>query len=229
LPRLSNFDDLDPLAAEPEVEVVVVPQGRALPRDADVILLPGSKATLADLACLRAEGWDVDLSAHARSGGTVVGLCGGFQMLGTRIADPNGIEGPTAEAEGLGLLDIATVIGGEKTLRFARGTAASGEAIAGYEMHMGETSGPALARPWLVLEDGRTDGAVSASGRIMGGYVHGLFASDAFRRAFLARLGVRSPGEPFAARVDSALDAIAGKLEESLDVDGLLALARSRI
>ena len=237
LPRLSNFDDLDPLKAEPGVEIVIVPPGKPLPRDADVVLLPGSKATLADLGALRAEGWDVDLAAHVRAGGAVVGLCGGFQMLGTRIEDPDGREGPPAKAEGLGLLDIATVIGGEKTLRPARGRAVWGgvmplgmhsEVIAGYEMHMGETSGAGLARPWLALADGRNDGAVSANGRVMGGYVHGLFASDAFRRAFLARLGARGAGEAFAARVDSALDAIAAKLEDSLDVDGLLALARSR-
>ncbi|MCC7016199.1 MAG: cobyric acid synthase, partial [Rhodospirillales bacterium] len=228
LPRMSNFDDLDPLAAEPGVEIVVVPQGRALPRDADVILLPGSKATLADLSQLRAEGWDVDIAAHARSGGTVVGLCGGFQMLGTRVADPDGLEGPPAEAEGLGLLEIETVIGGEKTLRPARGRASGGEDVQGYEMHMGETSGKGLARPWLVLDGERNEGAVSEDGRILGCYVHGLFSSDAFRRAFLARLGARATSEPFAARVESALDAIAAKLENFLDVDGLLALARTR-
>ena len=229
LPRLANFDDLDPLKAEPGVEIVFVPPGKPLPRDADVVLLPGSKATLADLGALRAEGWDVDLAAHVRAGGTVVGLCGGFQMLGTRIDDPRGIEGAPGGAAGLGLLDIATIIGGEKTLRPAHGRAvAGGEEIAGFEMHMGETSGAGLARPWLVLEDERADGAVSADGRIMGGYVHGLFASDRFRRAFLARLGVPAEGESFAGRVDAALNAIAAKLEDSLDVDGLLALARSR-
>ncbi|MEK7244425.1 MAG: cobyric acid synthase CobQ, partial [Pseudomonadota bacterium] len=166
---------------------------------------------------------------HVRSGGAVVGLCGGFQMLGTRIEDPQGLEGPPAEAEGLGLLDIATVIGAEKTLRPARGRSVLGdEEITGFEMHMGETSGAGLARPWLALDGGRNDGAVSANGRVMGGYVHGLFASDTFRRAFLARLGARSTGESFAGKIDSALDAIAVRLEESLDVDGLLALARSR-
>ena len=230
LPRLANFDDLDPLAAEPGVEIAIVPPGKPLPRDADVVLLPGSKATLADLDALRAEGWHVDLAAHVRVGGTVVGLCGGFQMLGTRIDDPRGIEGAPGGAAGLGLLDVATVIGGEKTLRPARGRSVpGGEEIAGFEMHMGETTGAGLARPWLALDGGRTDGAVSADGRIMGGYVHGLFASDSFRRAFLARLGARDAGGNFAARVDSALDGIAAQLERSLDVDGLLALARSRI
>ena len=229
LPHISNFDDLDPLASERGVEIVVVPSGRALPRDADVVLLPGSKAALADLACLRAEGWDVDIAAHARSGGTVVGLCGGYQMLGTRIEDPQGQEGPPGAAAGLGLLDIATVIGGEKTLRPARGLSLlGGETIAGFEMHMGETSGAGLARPWLALDDGRCDGAISADGRVMGGYVHGLFASDAFRGGFLARLGARATGGNFAGRVDSALDAIAARLEDSLDVDALLALARGR-
>ena len=229
LPRVSNFDDLDPLRAEPEVEIVFVPPGRPLPRDADVVLLAGSKATLADLAALRAEGWHVDIAAHVRAGGTVVGLCGGFQMLGTRISDPRGVEGPPGGAAGLGLLAIETTLGEAKTLRPAQGRAvAGGEMISGFEMHMGETTGAGLARPWLVLDDGRRDGAVSADGRIMGGYVHGLFASDSFRRGFLARLGATASDDSFAARIDAALDGIAARLEESLDVAGLLALARSR-
>ena len=229
LPRLSNFDDLDPLAAESGVELVVVPPGRPLPRDADAVLLAGSKATLADLAALRAEGWDIDIAAHVRSGGAVIGLCGGFQMLGARITDPGGVEGPPGEAKGLGLLDVDTVIGGEKTLRPVAGRMADGGAsFSGYEMHMGETAGPGLARPWLALADGTNDGAVSADGRIMGGYVHGLFAAESFRRAFLARLGGDGGGESFAARVDAALDEIAATLEQSLDVDALLALARTR-
>ncbi|MEK7821231.1 MAG: cobyric acid synthase, partial [Pseudomonadota bacterium] len=234
LPRISNIDDLDPLVAEAGVEVIVVPPGRPLPRDADVVLLAGSKATLADLADLRAEGWDVDIAAHVRSGGAVVGLCGGYQMLGARVADPGGVEGPPGAAKGLGLLDVETILGGEKTLRPATGRAVApnalgGAAFSGFEMHMGETTGPGLARPWLALDGGTKDGAVSSDGRIMGGYVHGLFAAESFRRAFLMALGVPGDAESFSVRVDAALDEIAVALEQSLDIDALLALARKRV
>jgi adenosylcobyric acid synthase len=149
-------------------------------------------------------------------------------MLGTRIADPNGIEGPAGAAPGLGLLAVETVIAGEKTLRHATGVeAASGEPVAGYEMHMGETAGPGLARPWLLLDGGRADGAVSADGRVMGAYLHGIFAADGFRRAFLARLRTgRAAGSAFEAGIEETLDALADHLEAHLDLDRLLAVAR---
>jgi adenosylcobyric acid synthase len=227
--RIANFDDLDPLIAEPDVQLQIVPPGEALPGDADLVILPGSKATLADLADLRGQGWDIDLLAHVRRGGAVLGLCGGLQMLGRRIADPAGVEGPSGEAEGLALLDFATVLTGDKLLHETRGREiASGEEVHGYEMHMGRTTGPALARPMLDLE-GRPDGAVSADGRIIGCYVHGLFAADGFRHAFLARLKTRAPsGLFFEQQIEATLDALADHLEAHVDLDGLLALARSR-
>ena len=227
--RIANFDDLDPLMAEPDVHVQIVPPGAPLPGDDDLVILPGSKATLADLAALRAEGWDIDLAAHARRGGAVLGICGGLQMLGRRIADPTGIEGPPGAADGLGLLEIDTILTGDKQLREVRGREiASGERVHGYEMHVGRTSGPALARPMLDL-DGRSDGAVSPDGRVMGCYVHGLFAADAFRHAFLARLRQREPsGLAFEQHIETTLDALADHLEAHVDLDGLLALARAR-
>ncbi|MAY65743.1 MAG: cobyric acid synthase CobQ [Rhodospirillaceae bacterium] len=222
LPRIANFDDLDPLNGEDGVEVVMVAPGAVIPGDADVILIPGSKATLSDLAALRAEGWDIDILAHHRRGGLVVGLCGGYQMLGRTLADPDGIEGAAVTMPGLGLLEVDTVIGAAKTLRPAAGRdTVFDQAITGYEMHMGVTTGPGLARPWLSLADG-ADGAVSADGRVMGAYVHGLFAADDFRRAFLGAIRAGDYGAAsHGARVEATLDALARHLEAHLDMDGL--------
>jgi adenosylcobyric acid synthase len=227
LPRIANFDDLDPLAAESDVELELVSPGCALPGDAGLVLLPGSKATLADLAALRAQGWDIDIQAHVRRGGHVLGLCGGYQMLGTRIADPAGIEGPPGEAPGLGLLEVETVLAPAKVLRETAGRdALSGADLRGYEMHMGRTKGVDTARPFAVL-DGRTDGARSADGRVAGTYLHGVFAADGFRRAFLARLGAASD-LAFDAVVDATLDRLADHLAASVNIDRLLEIASAR-
>jgi adenosylcobyric acid synthase len=222
LPRISNFDDLDPLKLEPGVELVMVPPGRPIPADAAVIILPGSKATIADLAALRHEGWDIDIKAHHRRGGLIVGLCGGYQMLGKRIADPLGIEGAPAEVEGLGLLDVETVLSPAKVLRRVHGKAL-GAAIEGYEMHMGETAGPGTASPFAILDDGAQDGAVD--GHVIGSYLHGLFASPDMRGALLARIGLNGSGRDYRADVDAALDEIAAELSAHADIDGLLGLA----
>jgi adenosylcobyric acid synthase len=227
LPHIANFDDLDPLAAERAVELLRVGPGIPLPRDAALIILPGSKATLADLAALRREGWDIDILAHRRHGGHILGLCGGYQMLGRRIADPDGREGPPGEAAGLGLLEIDTVLGGDKRLGERAGIdIASGAPVHGYEIHLGETSGPGLARPMLELAGGRRDGAVSRDGRVTGSYLHGLFASDPFRRGFLARLGAAGGGVPYDAMIEDVLDALAAHLDRHLDLAALLAAAQ---
>ncbi len=226
LPRISNFDDLDPLKLEPDVRLVLVRPGAPIPV-ADLVILPGSKATMADLAALRAEGWDIDIRAHARRGGHVLGLCGGYQMLGRRIADPSGIEGPPGACDGLGLLDVDTVLGGDKTLRAVAGaTVADGVPFAGYEMHVGTTTGPGRARPVLRLADGSLDGATSADGRIAGAYAHGFFADDRQRAAWLTRLGGSPSDLRYEGEVDALLDALAAHLEAHLDLDHLLSLAR---
>jgi adenosylcobyric acid synthase len=226
LSRIANFDDFDPLIQEPAVDFSFVSAGSPLPGDADLVILPGTKATLADLAFLRAQGWDIDLLAHVRRGGRVMGVCGGYQMLGRRIADPNGIEGPAGEAAGLGLLEVETVLSGSKMLRAVRGRIRrGGGAFGGYEMHVGETSGPACAAPWAILEDGTPHGAASPDGRIVGGYVHGLFAQASARSALLADLGAASDGIDQSARVDEALDKIADILERSLDIAALERIA----
>ena len=229
LPNISNFDDLDPLSAEPGVSVEFVAPGRPLPRDADLVLLAGSKATRADLAALRAQGWDVDILAHVRTGGRVLGLCGGYQMLGRTVADPLGIEGEPGESAGLALLEIATVLGADKTLaRVDARDERSGARIQGYEIHMGASEGTDRARPFLVL-DGRNEGAVSADGRVAGCYLHGLFAADRFRAKFLGDLGAAADtGLAFEAMVDRTLDRLADHLETVVDLDRLLAIARSR-
>ena len=226
LPRISNFDDLDPLKLEPGIDLVMVRAGEPLPV-CDLVVLPGSKATLPDLAALRREGWDVDILAHARRGGRVLGLCGGYQMLGRRVSDPDGIEGPPGEAPGLGLLDVETVLTGAKVLRAVAGrTAADGVPFAGYEMHVGETSGPGRARPMLRFDDGAEDGAVSADGRVCGAYAHGFFADDRQRAAWLRRLGGAPSNLAYEAEIERVLDRLADHLERHVDLDRLLALAR---
>ena len=228
LPRIANTDDLDPLRAEPDTVIDLVPPGRALPGDADLVLLPGSKATRTDLDALHREGWALDIEAHVRRGGWVVGICGGYQMLGGRVADPDGIEGPPGETPGLGLLDVDTVLGERKRLVRTTGRASEGgEAVSGYEMHMGRTAGPDTARPLLELASG-PDGACAANGRVMGCYLHGLFAADGFRRAFLGRLRRRdTEGVAYEAIVEATLDALGAHLEAHLDLDRLLEIARA--
>ncbi|MDF0599925.1 cobyric acid synthase [Psychromarinibacter sp. C21-152] len=225
LNRIANFDDLDPLNAEPGVSVEIVPPGRALPGDAALVLIPGSKSTIADLADFRAQGWDVDLFAHVRRGGHVLGLCGGYQMLGREIADPEGLEGPPDRTRGLGLLDVTTVMRPEKRLSLTRARdRASGEPVEGYEIHLGDTTGPDGARAWLEI-DGRPEGAESADGRVRGCYLHGLFAADGFRARYLDRLGGTAGQAPYEAGLDATLDALAAHLDDALDLDRLLELA----
>ena len=225
LPRIANFDDFDPLSQEPEVALHFVAAGEPLPGDADLIILPGSKATLADLAFLRAQGWDIDLLAHVRRGGRVLGICGGYQMLGRRIADPHGIEGTPGEASGLGLLDVDTVLEGDKVLRPVRGHAAGGNAFRGYEIHIGRTTGPGLDRPFLAIDGEGPHGATSADGRIAGAYVHGLFEAADMRAALLRDLGAKSSGRDHAHVVDAALDEIAAVLEQAIDIAALAEIA----
>ncbi|MCW6508443.1 cobyric acid synthase [Lichenifustis flavocetrariae] len=226
LPRISNFDDLDPLRLEPGVALHMVRPGDPLPL-ADLIILPGSKATIADLAALRRAGWDIDILAHARRGGRVLGICGGYQMLGTRIDDPNGVEGPPGSCDSLGLLQVETVLSGAKTLQAVQGTSvADNAAFSGYEMHIGVTQGPDLCRPSLRFIDGTADGATSPSGRVAGCYVHGLFNNDEQRAAWLRRLGAPVSDMDYEFTVEATLDALAEHLERHVAVDRLLDLAR---
>ncbi len=225
LNRIANFDDLDPMAATADVSIDIIEAGRPLPADADLILIPGSKSTIADLAHFRAQGWDIDLHAHVRRGGRVLGICGGYQMLGRRIIDDDGIEGAPARVDGLGLLDIETVMKPHKRLAQSRAVyVPTGDAVTGYEIHIGETTGPDCDRAWLSL-DGRGEGAASPDGKIMGCYLHGLFSADAFRTAFLTELGAPVPVTNYAQGVEDTLDSLADHLETHMDIDRLLTLA----
>jgi len=227
LPRIANFDDLDPLRLEPGVELILLRNGAPLPVDTDLVILPGSKATIADLAALRAHGWDSDIIAHSRRGGRVLGLCGGYQMLGRTISDLDGIEGSPGSVDGLGLIDVRTELSGDKSLVAVRGhTVADRIAVAGYEMHIGRTTGAGTERPMVRLDDGRLDGATSADGRIAGTYLHGFFSGDAQRAAWLERLGAPASEFIYDAVIEETLDALAAHLEAHLDVDALLELAR---
>ncbi|QXT41401.1 cobyric acid synthase [Gymnodinialimonas ceratoperidinii] len=221
LSRIANFDDMDPLAQEPEVRLTMLPPGAAIPGDADVVIIPGSKSTRGDLAFLRAQGWDVDLAAHLRRGGHVLGICGGYQMLGKTVADPEGIEGPAGIDAGLGLLDVATVMTGDKRLtQVSAGHAASGTAFSGYEIHIGRSEGADCIRPFALIE-GAPEGATSANGRVSGSYLHGMFRDDGFRRAWLAQFGV-AQSLSYDTTVEDTLDALAAHLEGVMDIDALL-------
>ena len=223
--RIANFDDLDPLAQEPGVQLVFVRPGEPLPAEATVVILPGSKSTIADLAFLRAQGWDVDLKAHARRGGRVLGLCGGYQMLGRTISDAEGIEGSTCSVDGLCLLDVTTTMTAAKvTTPVHARHCATGTEVSGYEIHLGRTTGADCRRPMLTI-GARPDGATSADGRVQGTYVHGLFASDPFRRAWLKDFGVAST-LAYDEQVECALDALADHLEQHLDLARILEIAR---
>ncbi len=230
--RIANFDDLDPLRLEEGVTLELVQPGSPLPGDADVVLLPGSKSTVGDLAFFRAQGWDIDLKAHHRRGGHILGICGGYQMLGRSISDPDGVEGAPGATEGLGLLEVETVLTPDKSLVKATGKhLPTGADVSGYEIHIGRTAGADCARPLLHIRDGsgtpKLDGATSADGRVCGTYLHGLFTDDAFRKAYLKGFGAVS-GLAYDQTIDAVLDDLARHLETSMDVGKLLQIARAR-
>lgn len=224
LSRIANFDDLDPLVAEPNVTVEIIEAGRALPGDADLILIPGTKSTIADLAFFREQGWDIDLAAHIRRNGHVLGICGGYQMLGEEIVDADGIEGPPTRVRGLGHLSISTNIQPEKHLSLTKAAhIATNTEVKGYEIHLGETTGPDCDTPWLMI-GGRAEGAMR--GNVQGGYLHGIFTEDTFRQAFLGQLGLKVPSSNYAESVDKTLDRLANHLETHMDLDKVWDLAR---
>jgi adenosylcobyric acid synthase len=228
--RIANFDDLDPLSQDPSFRVTLVKPGEPLPLDADLVLLPGSKSTIADLQFLREQGWDQDLMTLRRHGKAVIGLCGGYQMLGKYIHDPDGIEGMAGRVDGLGLLDIETTLTEQKTLTHTTGIETrTGAAISGYEIHLGQTTGADTAQPMvdhIAGRDGKTaDGAISPDGQVAGCYMHGLFASDTFRSAWLNRHGKASSQIVFDQQIDTTLDQLANHLAVHADLDAIARIA----
>ncbi|MCY1342579.1 Cobyric acid synthase [compost metagenome] len=225
LPRISNHTDFDPLRLHPQVQLDFVAPGQPMP-PADLIILPGSKSVRADLARLREHGWDRALQRHLRYGGKVLGICGGYQMLGCSIADPHGLEGPAGESAGLALLEVDTVLEPEKQLRNVSGRLLpDGAALSGYEIHAGVTTGAGLENPAVMLDDGRADGARSADGQVMGTYLHGLFESADASAAILrwAGLSVVQAVDYHALR-ERDIERLADQVEQHLDIGRLRSL-----
>lgn len=226
LSRIANFDDLDPLKLDPSVQLIMVFPGQPIPGDVALVIVPGTKSTRGDLAFLRAQGWDIDLAAHHRRGGRILGICGGYQILGQTISDPAGHEGAAGTDQALGYLDIHTTISADKQLSQVTALhVETGLPVSGYEIHLGRSEGGDCARPFVQI-DGRPEGARSADGRVEGTYLHGLFSSDAFREAWLQRLGIAPAGLSYDDRVEQVLDRLADHLEAHLDIPAMLALAR---
>jgi adenosylcobyric acid synthase len=221
-PRISNHTDFDPLRLHAQVDFQFVGPGDAIPA-ADLIVLPGSKSVRADLAFLRAQGWDKAIAKHLRYGGKLIGICGGFQMLGRLIGDPQGLEGPPGSCEGLGLLDMQTTLMAHKQLRNTTGTlAGSAVAVQGYEIHAGLSEGNALDRPALHLDHG-ADGARSDDDLVFGTYLHGLFDSTAACDALLAWAGLVAPRSPDIKTLrEASIDRLADAVTHHLDTSKIL-------
>ncbi len=228
LSRIANFDDLDALQHEPDVQVHFIPPGQVIPSDTDVIILLGTKSTRGDLEFLREQGWHHDIHAHVRRGGHVLGICGGYQMLGTHINDPHGYDGSPGTSEGLGLLQVSTDMLPEKVVKPAAGTCVNSQArVDGYEIHTGNSHGTDTGRPVFRLDHGE-DGATSADGRVQGCYLHGLFNNNTYRTAWLQRMQPDARAERnYEAGVEQALDELAEGSCRHADLDTMLAAARA--
>lgn len=225
LPRIANFDDFDPLVVEDNVNIKYIQSGERLPVDTDIVILPGSKSTIADLDYLKREGWQQALQEHLNRGGQIIGVCGGYQMLGRKIYDPEHIESELDEIDGFGLLDIETEMAPQKiTENVIAETNIFNARINGYEIHIGRTSGADCERPFSVV-NGNKDGAISRDGKVMGTYLHGLFTSDAFRDKLLTSHGIASSETNYEQLVDDALNELANELEKLVDFDQLLDIA----
>jgi adenosylcobyric acid synthase len=227
LSRIANFDDMDPLRMEPNVELGFIPPGQPIPLNVDMIILPGTKSTIADMRFMQAQGWDHDCIAFARTGGRIFGICGGYQLLGKNMHDPDGVDGVVGSIEGLGLLDVVTTMQGGKTVSPMEAIhSASGVGIQGYEIHMGKTTGSDAARPFARLASGRQEGSTSASGLVQGTYLHGIFSNNEFRKVWLDQFGEQVSTEfDYDHHVEECLDEVARGLAAELDIPRLFAEA----
>ena len=217
LSRISNFDDIDPLKLQPGVRVVFVKPGDEWPQEAKLVVLPGSKSTIADLNQIKMLGWDREILNHVERGGHVIGICGGYQMLGNVVTDPEGVEGTEREARGLGLLEVETVLVSSKTVLNSNATdAQSGQPLDGYEIHMGRTTGADCETPMIYI-DGKADGAISQDGQVRGSYLHGMFATDNWREDLLHEIGFVVSNIDYKFEVETALDALADHLQPLVD------------
>jgi adenosylcobyric acid synthase len=229
LPRISNFDDFDPLNAEPGVRVRYVSYREELGQP-QAVILPGTKSTLGDLRWMQEQGLANAIVEYAQTGGAIAGICGGYQMLGRAISDPDQVESSSSSVEGLGLLPVETVFAPDKVTHRARArvrggpgwlAALKGESVTGYEIHMGRTTGGSA---WLDIEErsGQTvhspDGAVAVQGRVWGCYLHGLFENESLRRAWLRSLGWQNDGQPATYDRHQVLDELADHVEAALDM-----------
>jgi adenosylcobyric acid synthase len=221
-PHIANFDDIDPLAGEENICVTWVCAGQAIPADAKLVILAGSKSTIADLEFIKRQGWDIDLKAHLRRGGRIIGICGGYQMLGKTLSDPYGVEGAKATVEGLGLLDIDTIFTSEKTVKPWAGKYGDID-ISGYEIHVGISTGADCIRPLFNGE--KPEGACSENGLVWGSYIHGIFANDNFRKHLLSQLGAPLSAYNYKRHIERVLDAWAETLEKAIDIEQLLLMA----
>ena len=206
-----------------------VEPGNPIPADTKLIIIPGTKSTIADLNFLKSQGWDIDIRAHLRRGGFILGICGGYQILGNEITDGQGYDGIPSNAKGLGLLDVQTTMGKEKNLGKKEFISTiNGKKISGYEIHLGITSGSDCNKPFATLSE-RKDGAISSSGLVMGTYLHGLFFSDEFRNKFVAKISSKEIEEDvsFNDKIDFILEEFVNVLEDNLDVDSILSSARN--
>ena len=227
LSRISNFDDFDPLLAEKNVHLEFIEAGRVVPKNTDLIIIPGTKATIEDMKFIEKQGWDIDIKAHVRAGGKVLGICGGYQILGREISDLGGVEGKVQTIDGLGLLDIKTRLEENKILKKQIAIdVVSGMQIFGYHIHMGVSEGEDCVRAFSKVDE-KNEGATSPSGKVMGTYLHGLFNSDEFRQDFLQRLGAEADKDlNFEEEIEKTLDELALHFEEHLDLDAMLEKTR---
>ena len=225
LPRIANYDDLDPLTQEKNISLVMLKAGEAIPGDARLVIIPGSKSTIEDLNFIKSQKWDIDIKAHYNRGNYILGICAGYQMLGKLIDNSLGKEGNPSIEKGLNLLDVNTVLSSNKTLkRTVANDFKTGISFEGYEIHIGKTEGNDCNNPFAMVKD-KKDGAVSDDGLVMGSYLHGMFVNNEFRSMFLNKIGLKSSNLDYKKEVNKSLDDFADLIEDNINVSEVFDMA----